>query len=522
MNTLVAISLSLAPTEAAESPSWSALIAEGDSALNAKNPTIAEQRYRQAVTLVKKSKDQGDIDKCLLKLASALTLLDRTAEARTILQQMLQRLEKKNGSASSKITAVLMGLGAIEESAGNHALAMTYYNRALQISEKNYGVYSPDAAIALHGIGRVHSKQGNKTAATESYKRAITILSKEPNLEAADQLKTVTHEYGDLMKGTDQSDRDLVDDFQKDIFNKTKPDEKGQDPGPSSTQSGSGSRISAPQTEAASSDSSPTNSDQFRHRLASVSTETGSPTSTAQSQWQQQSDLQLSKSRTADTNENELVSLRGIHMPSSDEALKPAFKVVSDTVFQQNRYHLGEAQYQRMIAADVDSLGPNHPSVANDLNGLAQLYIAQRKFTEARQCLVRALGIYQSTYQSRNVLTINTVATLASVETNLGNLTEATRLYREALSNAQETLGPNSLETAKILNGLAFLYYKQGQLDKASTLYQWAVASTEQAVGSKDPLLAACLKDYAQVLRGLDKNSQALEAEQRAGQILSQ
>jgi tetratricopeptide (TPR) repeat protein len=246
-----------------------------------------------------------------------------------------------------------------------------------------------------------------------------------------------------------------------------------------------------------------------------------SKTPIGQSQWQQQSEQKLSSSRSADTNENEAVSLRGIQMPASDVALRPAFQVVSDTIFKQNRYQLGEPQYQRMIAADVDSLGPNHPSVANDFNGLAQLYIAQKKYTEARQCLVRALAIYESTYQSRNVLTINTVASLASVEANLGHIAEATRLYREALSNAQETLGPNSLETAKILNGLAFLYFQQGQLDKASTFYEWAIASTEQAVGTKDPLLAACLKDYAQVLRGLDKNVKASDVEQRAGLILA-
>lgn len=485
------------PSSAATAESWSALYAEGDSALSSQSPSIAEQKFRQAVALVKKqSKSPEDLDKCLLKQASALTLLDRTGEARAILQQMLNQHQRKFGSNSSKLTAVLMGLGSIEEAAGDHTLAMSYYNRALAISEKNYGTYSPDAAFALRGIGRVHGKMGNKTAATDSYKRAITILSKEPNLEAAEQLKGVTHDYGDLLKGTDTSDRNLIDDFQKDIFNDRQPLK-------TPATSGSGSNISVP--------------------LSTGSNPSGSNlTGTVQSQWQQQSEQQLAQARSSDTNENEAVSLRGIHMPSSDAALKPAFKVVSDTIFQQNRYHLGEAQYQRMIAADTDSLGPNHPSVANDFNGLAQLYIAQKRFSEARSCLTRALAIYEATYHSQNVLTINTMASLASVESSLGHIPEATKLYREALSNAQETLGPNSLETAKILNGLAFLYFQQGQLDKASTFYEWAIASTEKAVGTKDPLLAACLKDYAQVLRGLDKNTQASEVEQRAGRILSQ
>jgi hypothetical protein len=64
------------------------------------------------------------------------------------------------------------------------------------------------------------------------------------------------------------------------------------------------------------------------------------------------------------------------------------------------------------------------------------------------------------------------------------------------------------------------LYFHQGQLEKACTFYEWAVASTERAVGKTDPLLAACLKDYAQVLRRLGKTESASAAELRAGQIL--
>jgi tetratricopeptide (TPR) repeat protein len=526
---LSAASLSFTPVNSATSApeSWSAVYAEGDAALNSETPSVAEQKFRKAVELVKKqSKNSADLDKCLLKLASSLTLLDRTGEARTILQQMLQRLERKNGSGSNKINSVLMALGSIEEAAGDHPLAMTYYNRALQNSERNYGTYSPDAAIALRGIGRVHNKMGNRAAATDSYKRAITILSKEPNLEAAGQLKEVMHDYGDLIKGNDNSDRDLVDDFQKDIFgtDKSPPNRKTGDASGSNSKNSNGSNDSSFNNNSSQNSSSfgfnPTNPDGQTSLRGSSSAP--SLTGAVQSQWQQQSSQQLAQSRTSDTNENEMVSLRGIHMPSSDNALKPAFKVVSDTIFQQNRYRLGEAQYQRMIAADTDSLGPNHPSVANDLNGLAQLYIAQKRYSEAKQCLIRALKIYESTYHAQNVLTINTVASLASVEANLGHVPEATKLYREALADAQEIVGPNSMETARILNGLAFLYFQQGQLDKASTFYEWAIASTEQAFGTKDPLLAACLKDYAQVLRGLDKNTKASEIEQRAGRILAQ
>jgi hypothetical protein len=76
------------------------------------------------------------------------------------------------------------------------------------------------------------------------------------------------------------------------------------------------------------------------------------------------------------------------------------------------------------------------------------------------------------------------------------------------------------LETARILNELAYLYYHQGKLQESRTFYAWAAASTEAAVGQKSPMLAACLKDYANVLRSLGQTSDATTLESRADGIL--
>ena len=61
----------------------------------------------------------------------------------------------------------------------------------------------------------------------------------------------------------------------------------------------------------------------------------------------------------------------------------------------------------------------------------------------------------------------------------------------------------------------------QDKLKDAKTFYQWALASTEGAVGKSDPLLAACLKDYAQVLHSLGSESESIAAEDKAKLILT-
>lgn len=503
---------------AAAAQTWSEAISQGDAAMEANKPKQAEAAFRQAVKLVKlQSNKPLDLDKCLLKLTSALALLDKTSEANNILQSMLGSLDKEYGSESSHVAPVLMALGSIQESAGDHNSAMTYYQKALAITEKHYGPYSPLAGGIIHGIGRINTRIGNREEAAVNYKRAITILSRNPNLEAAGQLEHVTHDYSDLLKKNDDSDRSLLNDFRRsiDLPTTSESNEKNEEKSRSQTEvKNSPGWASTPAPESSTAIPVPeSNIAQLRPPLS---------TSAVKSAWQQQSEQRLGSRRQGETDENTQVALRGVDLPAtSSQTLKPVFKLLGDTINTQNRYGMGESQYKRMIAADIDSLGPNHPSVANDLTGLAQLYMAQQKYSEAEPLLLRALGIYDQVYGKENALTISARESLATTEFQLGQIDKAAALFNDALNSAQTALGPNSMETARILNGLAYLYFHKGDLERSATFYKWAVASTERAVGTVDPLLAACLNDYAQVLRRLGQNSEASAMELRASEILA-
>jgi len=475
--------------------SWSDLYAEGQKALDQQSLSLAESKFRQALALVRKeSGSSADVEKCMLKLAATLALEDKTTNSQDLYQKLLRNLTSRYGAGSPQVAPVLMALGSLQEAEGDHAAAMNYYQQALSINEKNYGPYSPYVASSLHRMGRASKKAGRVQDAETHYKRAISILSKDPNSDAATQLEGVMHDYGNLLKGDDTSNKDLIKDFQEDILN-------------SKSTSTKSTRIEGNvQTEA--------EKVELRQPIT--------PPTGSQSQFQIASQSQLTSSRQAQTDANSNVALRGLIDPASDRTLAPAYKVLSDSIFKQNRFEKGEPYYQRMIAIDIDALGPNHPSVANDLNGLAQLYIAQKRYKEAQPLLIRALSIYDQTYGTNNLLTVNTRASLASVELQLGNSDKAAELFRNALTQGKTALGPNSIETARILNNLAYLKYKQGNLEEARTFYEWAIASTEGAVGDKDALLAACLRDYAQVLRSLGRVNDATEAESRAAKILAE
>lgn len=458
---------------AAESSAWTTFCQKGDEALAKQQLDIAEASYRQAAEAVKSSRNAADSEKCMLKLADILALRGKADEAQALYQKLLGILDRKYGRNSAQVAPVLLALGSIQESEGDHTTAIDYYQRALNINEKNYGPYSPAVAGSLHHLGRASFKSGNRPLAEKHYKRALSILSSQASLSASSELQSLMHDYGDLLKGSDNSNQDLIKDFQKDVLGEPK--------------------------------------------------QRTSPTNKAQksSAFQTQSNFQLNANKQFQSDEDPKVLLRGLQQPSSDATLAPAFKVLNDTVFKQNHYEKGEDYYKRMISTDINALGPNHPSVANDLNGLAQLYVANQRYAEAKPLLTRALANYIQAYGETNLLTINTRISLALVEFHIGNVQEAANLYRTALGSGHNTLTPNSFETARILNDLAYLYYHQGKLQEACTFYEWAVASTEGAVGKNDPLLAACLRDYAQVLRSLGRNSEASNVETRAAGILA-
>ncbi|HEY9685312.1 MAG TPA: tetratricopeptide repeat protein [Oculatellaceae cyanobacterium] len=509
------VTMAVVPALAADGE-WKVYCAKGDEAIANQNPVEAEGYYRKAVSLAQARGDAEPIETCETKLAEALALRNKPIEAQAIYKQLLASMTKRYGSGSKKLIAPLMALGSIQESVGDHTTAISFYQRALHLNEKSDGPYSPEFAESLHALGRANAKLGRRNEAVKQYKQAVSILMKEPSLQASEQLEKVMRDYTDLLKKTDDSDKSLINDFKTDVLNQTPPSTTASTP--VTTQN----RYTVPlQPSYKSSVAQPTTSERVTP-AAPGSTE-GVPAgaiNTNASAWQNQTAFQLNTSKQEQSNMDPQIVLRGIEKPWSATTLSPAYKALNDSIVERNRYEQGEDYYKRMIATDINSLGAHHPSVANDMNGLAEFYIKRNDYAQAEPLLAKSFDIYQKTYGLNNILTISTCAALAQVEAEIGRADRATELYRLALSNAQSSLGANNFETAKILNQLAYLYFHQGKLEESRTMYGWALSSTEGAVGQSSPLLAACLKDYATVLRRLGQTDQASSLESRAATIL--
>ena len=449
----------------------------------------AEEKFNLALKCAHVDKNASEIERSQSKLAEVLTLRNKTAQAQAIYQQLLGK------SKSGKQTAsILMSLGSIQEAAGDHTAAIGYYQRALKITQSNYGVYSPTFAGTLHALGRENSRLGKKSVAAGQYKQAISILMKDPSLKAGQELQSVMHDYTDLLKTDADPDKSLLNDFNKDILNQKETNVKPSDRALAAVGTAKqGGQIEAP---------APSGND------------------TKESHFQLHGSAEAEISHQNKLNQDSGVVSRGLSKPYSDASLAPTYRILNQSIADNNRSGMGQDYYERMTAVDLNALGANHPSVGNDVYGLAQFYIRQKQYEKAEPLIKRAYEIYQNAYGQDNLLTISACASQAFVEYRLGNLETAITLYRNSLAHSQSTLGPNHFETAKILNELAYLYFHQGKLQESCTLYKWAIASTEACAGANSPLLAACLQDYASVLNSLGETADATAAEQRATKIL--
>jgi tetratricopeptide (TPR) repeat protein len=91
-----------------------------------------------------------------------------------------------------------------------------------------------------------------------------------------------------------------------------------------------------------------------------------------------------------------------------------------------------EWSYQRALAADEKTLGPNHPDVARDLNSLAALYAAAGRYLEAEPLMRRALAIDGQHFSQSSMKVASDLFGLAEVYTKLGRSADAEPLYKRA------------------------------------------------------------------------------------------
>jgi tetratricopeptide (TPR) repeat protein len=212
----LALALSVVPQSIfAATNSWQAYVEKGDANISHGDLNIAEASFRSALRQIKLGKHSTDqLAECQNKLANALALEGKTEEAESVYKTTLAQLEQSYGKGSKKLTPTLLALGSFFEAEGDHGTAMSLYQHAININEKSYNQYSPAISEILHHAG-------SKLPATgvAPYRPGATSLSQQPSLASSSRMLKTLSPAKDLVTKEDNSNQDLIVDFQNQMRN---------------------------------------------------------------------------------------------------------------------------------------------------------------------------------------------------------------------------------------------------------------------------------------------------------------
>lgn len=221
-------------------------------------------------------------------------------------------------------------------------------------------------------------------------------------------------------------------------------------------------------------------------------------------------------------------------------------------------YEKGRELYRQSLALREDTLGPEHPEVAESLLGLARAELelgragdaeglarrgydlrratlgendpavgqaleelaatlgAQGKLDEAAATFERALGILEKALGTEHADLGAAVSNFGQLRWRAGQLPEAEKLLGRALAIREKALGPDSLEVAQTLNLLSALYTDLDRPGDAEQAARRCLAIQERVLGPEHPDLAFTLANVARIASGAGRQQEAETLYRRA------
>ena len=161
-----------------------------------------------------------------------------------------------------------------------------------------------------------------------------------------------------------------------------------------------------------------------------------------------------------------------------------ALQDIGQGYFFLSNMSAAEGLFNRALAIRKKVFGENHRAVANNLNDLALVYSAQRKFAEAENCFKQSLAIEEKLGGDKRKMTakLNNLARLYWFQSRYD---EAEAMIKQVLEIDEEAKG-NHPDVATALSVLAAIYRSQRKYAEATRAHERELAIMEQVYGPND------------------------------------
>ncbi len=198
----------------------------------------------------------------------------------------------------------------------------------------------------------------------------------------------------------------------------------------------------------------------------------------------------------------------GFEHPLIAEALKG----LASIFYLQGKYGETKQFCQRALRIEEQTLGPEDPRIAGSLNNLAILYAEQgeyREYEEAEALFQRALRIWEQALGPEHPRVTTSIHNLGAFYLDQGKYEKAEPLLQHALHVEEQALGPEDPDVAFPLTNLGNLYCEQGKYVEAESFYQRALHIREHALGTEHQLVAEPLTGVATIYREQERYEEA-------------
>jgi len=182
-------------------------------------------------------------------------------------------------------------------------------------------------------------------------------------------------------------------------------------------------------------------------------------------------------------------------------------------------YAGAKVAYERALKIDKVAFGPDHPSVARDINNLGGVLQATGDFTGAKEAFENALRIDEAVFGPHHPIVAIHVNNLGGVLKALGDHASAKAAYERALKIDEAILGSNHPNVAIRVNNLGMVLQALGDYAGAKTAFERALKIDEAAFGPDHPSVARGINNVGLVLHAQSDLKGAKVAFKRALKI---
>jgi len=202
--------------------------------------------------------------------------------------------------------------------------------------------------------------------------------------------------------------------------------------------------------------------------------------------------------------------------------IAPILNTLATIYREQEKYAQAEPRYLRALAIREKELPPGHLDIAYSLNALATNYAFQEMFDQAESLNMRALAIFERVRGPDHPDVALCLTCLSDSYYYRKNYDQVKRANQRALTIYERVGAVEQPNAARAMGNLAAACEEEGDYVLAEHLSLRALTIMESALGSEHRELYAFVWQYAQILRKMGREQEAIPLEARAWSIRNQ